>query len=98
MNEHNKRPEKAVIANPFVVLREEFDDLAVLFDPDTGNTFGVNQIGVLVWKHLDGRHSLDDITEIVRESAEAVPLDVTRHIGNFVQAAIDLGLAGYNAK
>jgi len=97
MNEHNKRPEKAVITNPLVVLREEFDDLAVLFDPDTGNTFGVNPIGVLVWKHLDGRHSLDDIAEIVRESAETVPLGVTSHIGNFVQAVVDLGLAGYTA-
>jgi len=98
MNEHNKHNKKAVIANPLVVLREEFDDGAILFDPETGNTFGVNPIGVLVWKHLDGRHSLDDIAEIVRVKAEAVPSDVISHIGNFVQAAIDLGLAGYEVK
>ena len=97
MNKHNKHPEKAVIANPLLVLREEFDEGAILFDPETGHTFGVNQIGVLVWKHLDGRHSLDDIAEIVRESATTVPLGVTSHIGNFVQAVIDLGLAGYTA-
>jgi SynChlorMet cassette protein ScmD len=92
MNKHNK---KAVIANPLVILREEFDDRAVLFDPETGNTYGVNPIGVLVWKHLDGHHHLDDIAEIVCERAEAVPSDVASHIENFLKAAVDLGLAGY---
>ena len=95
MNEHNK---KGVIANPLVILREEFDDGAILFDPETGNTFGVNPIGVLVWKHLDGHHAINDIAEIVCERAEAVPSDVTSHIENFVQAAVDLGLAGYEVK
>ncbi|MCX5829536.1 MAG: SynChlorMet cassette protein ScmD [Deltaproteobacteria bacterium] len=95
MNEHNK---KGVIANPMVILREEFDDRAILFDPETGNTFGVNPIGVLVWKHLDGRHSIDDIAVIVFEKADAVPSDVTTHIENFLQVAVDLGLAGYGVK
>jgi len=95
MNEHNK---KGAIANPVVVLREEFDDRAILFDPETGNTFGINLIGVLVWKNLDGRHSIDEIAKIVCERAEAVPSDVTSHIENFVQAAVDLGLVGYEVK
>ena len=30
------------VANSLVVLREEFDDWAVLFDPDTGSGFGIN--------------------------------------------------------
>ena len=95
MNEHNK---KAIIASPLIILREEFDDRAVLFDPETGKTFGINPIGVLVWKHLDGRHNLDDIADIVCERAEAVPADVISHIENFVQTAVDLGLAGYKVK
>jgi SynChlorMet cassette protein ScmD len=95
MNEHNK---KGVIANPLVMLREEFDNRAILFDPETGNTFGVNPIGVLVWKHLDGLHSIDEIAEIVLEKAEAVPPNVTSHIENFLKAAVDLGLAGYEVK
>jgi len=95
MNEHNK---KSVFANHLVVLREEFDDRAILFDPETGNTFGVNPIGVLVWKNLDGRHSTDEIADIICERAEAVPSDVISHIENFVQAAIDLGLASYGNK
>jgi hypothetical protein len=29
--------QKNPIANPLIVLREEFDDWAILFDPDTGS-------------------------------------------------------------
>ncbi len=95
MNQYNKR---GVIANPLVILREEFDDRAILFDPETGNTFGVNPIGVLVWKQFDGLHSIDDIADIVCESAEAVPSEVISHINNFVKTAVDLGLASYDVK
>jgi len=89
---------KIIIANPLVILREEFDDRAILFDPETGNTFGVNPIGVLVWKQLDGLHSINDIADIISEKAEAVPSEVASHITNFVKTAIDLGLANYKIK
>jgi SynChlorMet cassette protein ScmD len=86
-----------VKANPLVILREEFDDWAILFDPDTGNAFGINPIGVLIWKLLDGRHSLEDITEKIRESAEEIPADVTDHVRDFAGAAVEHGLAGHEA-
>ena len=38
------------IANPLAVLREEFDNWAILFDPATGNAFGLNPVGVLLRK------------------------------------------------
>ena len=43
---HTDKP----IANPLIVLREEFDDWAILFDPDSGDAFGLNPIGVHIWK------------------------------------------------
>ena len=43
------------LANPSLVLREEFDDWAVLFDPDTGDSFGLNPVSVFIFKRLDGR-------------------------------------------
>jgi SynChlorMet cassette protein ScmD len=46
---------------PDIVLREEFDDWAVLFDPDTGKTCGLSPTGVFIWKQLDGTKSKDDI-------------------------------------
>jgi len=94
----NSRNKEEVIANPLVMLREEFDDQAILFDPETGHTFAINPIGVLIWKHFDGRYNLDDIAVIVRERTEAAPSDVISHIVNFVEAVVDLGLARYKVK
>ena len=91
----NENAEKNVTANPLIVLREEFDDWAILFDPDTGNTFGLNPIGVLIWKRLDGHHTLDEITEKIREAAEDAPSDATSHVQDFVRNAVRLGLVSY---
>ena len=91
----NENAEKNVIANPLIVLREEFDDWAILFDPDTGNTFGLNPTGVLIWKHLDGHHTLDEITEKIREAAEDAPSDATGHVQDFIRNVVRLGLVSY---
>ncbi|HOK07031.1 MAG TPA: SynChlorMet cassette protein ScmD [Syntrophales bacterium] len=87
--------ERIPIANPAVVLREEFDDWAIVFDPDTGQAFGLNPIGVMVWKSLDGKGSVAAIARRIREEAEGVPEDVEEHIRTFMEAAVRLGLAGY---
>ena len=87
--------EKPII-NPLVVLREEFDDWAVLFDPDTGRGFGLNPTGAYLWKLLDGGHSLDALLQKLRAHAEDVPEGVSEHIGAFVDALVAEGLAGFD--
>ena len=90
--------QKNPIANPLIVLREEFDDWAILFDPDTGNAFGLNPTGVFIWKHLDGKHGLKDIVEKLRENAEDVPEEAKDHLKEFVDDLVKQGLAGYEIK
>lgn len=87
--------EKCVIVNPLIVLREEFDDGALLFDPETGATYGINPIGVLVWKHLDGCRTVDELAGIVCASFDAVPAAAADHIRDFLKTAVALGLAGF---
>ena len=72
-------PHDKPIANPLVVLREEFDDWAILFDPDTGNAFGLNPTGVYLWKLLDGEHSIDEMLQSLRQEAEEVPEEAGDH-------------------
>ena len=86
------------IANPIVVLREEFDDWAILFDPDTGNAFGLNPVGVFIWKLLDGNHSPADIIKGLREVAEGVPGEADEHLNEFLQELVKKGLAGYEVQ
>ena len=56
------------LADPYVVLREEFDDWAILFNCDTGRGFGLSPTGVYVWKLLDGEHTTDDLLKEILAS------------------------------
>lgn len=82
-----------ITADPLIVLREEFDDWALLFNPDTGNTFALNPLGVFIWKLLDGKQTMSEITERIRETAEDVPPEVERQVEDFVRDIVRLGLA-----
>ena len=83
------------ISNPVVVLREEFDDWAVLFNPDTARAVGLNPIGVEIWKHLDGEHRLEDLLVIVQGHYTDVPADALQDICNFTQSLAEGGFVGY---
>ncbi len=86
------------IANPHVVLREEFDDWAVLFNPDADlgyAGFGLNPTGVHLWKLLDGEHALDDLVDEIARFSESVPEESRDHIRAFVDTLALKGLAAY---
>ena len=82
------------IANPLVVFRDDFDDCAVLFDPDTGNSFGLNPVGTLIWKKLDGKHTVEDIVLELRNSCDEVPAEAREHVAQLINELIEKGLAG----
>jgi len=86
------------VANPLVVLREEFDDWAILFDPESGNGFGLNPLGVFIWKRLEGRHTIQDILKEVRENCENVPKEAKEHIEEFIQNLVEHGFVEYEAQ
>ena len=83
------------VANALVVLREEFDDWAVLFDPDSGKGFGLNPVSVFIWKHLDGKHTLANIVAELLENCENVPDDAEESVRAFIEVLVERGLAGY---
>jgi len=83
------------LANPHVLLREEFDDWAVLYDPDTGLGFGLSPTGVHLWKLLDGEHSIDEMLKVLHREFQEVPQEASTHIGAFVEEATSQGLATY---
>ena len=82
------------IANPVVVLREEFDDWAVLFNPDTAGAMGTNPVGVAVWKRMDGKRSIADIVAEIRNSFGDTPDATPEEIAAFVDALAENGFAG----
>jgi SynChlorMet cassette protein ScmD len=83
------------IANPLLVLREEFDDWAVLFDPDTGDSFGLNPVSVFIWKHLDGNHTAEDILKALRSECQDAPEDAETFVKEFIDDLLEKGLVGF---
>ena len=83
------------VANPLLVLREEFDDWAVLFDPDSGEAFGLNPVGVFIWKRLDGLHTEEDILRELTEECESISEDAAAHVTEFIEDLVSRGFAGY---
>ncbi len=80
--------------NPNLVLREEDDDCALLFDPDRGSVQMLNRTAVEIWKRLDGQRSLkeilsslDDLFADVDEAAQEQVLQLARSLA-------DLGAVG----
>ncbi len=83
------------IANRQIVLREEFDDWALLFDPDSGEAFGLNPVAVFIWKRLDGSQTLASILEDLKERCEDVPADAGLHLEEFIKEMANRGFVGY---
>lgn len=83
------------IANSMVVFREEFDDWAVLFDPDSNETFGLNPVSAFIWKKLDGKHNKESILKALKEECEDIPADASQHIDEFLADMEKLGLIGF---
>ena len=82
------------IANPIVVLREEFDDWAILFNPDTADVVGTNPVGVAVWKRMDGKRNLKEIVAEIKNSFDDAPEAAFEEIAAFVDTLAEKGFVG----
>lgn len=86
------------IANPMAVLREEFDDWAVLFNPETADAVGINPVGVAVWRLMDGQHSMSEIVASVGQQFANVPGCASEEIQSFIGNLAEQGFVGYEVE
>lgn len=52
------------------VLWRELDGEAILLDPQEGCSYNLNAVGTLIWKMLDGTHSINEIVSAICEKYE----------------------------
>ena len=83
------------IVNPVVVLRKEFDDWAVLFNPDTAEAVGINPVGVAIWELLAADCSLLDIVDNIKENFANVPGSAADEIQTFINDLTERGFIGF---
>jgi len=71
--------------NPLVVYQEEFDQSALLFRPDTGESFMLNQTASFLWKELmkgkDEREALDALRAACEDG---LPPAAEQEISSFI--------------
>ena len=79
------------IANPCVVLRNEFEDWAVLINRDSAHAVGINHVGVVVWKLMDGQHSLDEIVAEAGRHFVDPPDTACKQISAFIETLTERG-------
>ena len=84
--------ETKIISRPSLVLREESDNWALLFDPDTGGSLGLNPVSVLIWKNLDGKNTINHLLSKVHESCIDVPGQVEEDVLKFIKDLLKRGL------
>jgi len=89
---------KKPIGNPTVVLREEFDDWAILFNPDTADAVGTNPVGVAVWKLMDGRRTVNEIVAEIKDQFAEVPDAAAKDVLAFIKDLSQRGFVGYELK
>lgn len=81
-------------ANPVVVLREEADDWAILFNPDTSDAIGINPVGVEIWKLLDGSTDMKTVSDTLTERFQDIPGTAGEEVLEFVGELMELGFVG----
>lgn len=89
--------DRKLTANQAIVFREEDDNWAILFNPDTGDTFALNPISVYIWKCLDGEHSVEDVVRKLRQDCIDMPDDAADHIREFLNELVEQGYAAYES-
>lgn len=86
------------ITNPVARSREEFDDWAVLFNPDTAEAVGINRVGVAIWRLMEGSRAVADPAAGVRDHFSAVPDGVVDDVHKSVADLAQRAFVGYESE
>ena len=69
-----------MLARNASVLWRELDGEAILLDPQAGCSYNLNPVGTLIWKLLDGQHSVEDIVAAICETFEVEPEQASQDV------------------
>ena len=83
------------LKNPEVVLREETEQGALLYNPDNNAIKILNGTGVFIWKMCDGKHDPESIAQAVQEQYTDVPAaEVVEQVKAFIEEMKAVELIG----
>jgi SynChlorMet cassette protein ScmD len=84
-----------LLRNPDVVLREEDEDGALLFNPDTNQVRVLNATAVFLWHLCDGSKGVPDMVAALKTQFEGVPeKEAEDHVKSFMDDMTANGFIG----
>ncbi|MCK5132536.1 MAG: SynChlorMet cassette protein ScmD [Candidatus Sabulitectum sp.] len=89
---------KRLQTNSDFVFRKEYDDWAILFNPNTSDTYGLNPIGIFIYKLLDTNHSVGEIVNLLQSNCKNVPPDAEGIVDTFLEDLVAKGIAQYRGQ
>jgi hypothetical protein len=83
------------VRNPDVVLREEDEEGALLYNPDTDQIRVLNGTGLFIWKSCDGGRDVAGLAEAMMQTFAGAPEEkVAAQVCAFVEEMAAAGFLG----
>ena len=83
------------IRNPDVVLHEEDEDGALVFNPDNDQVKVLNRTGFFIWNLCDGKHEMDGmIIALINSFDGTTDHQVSRQVASFIDEMVKSGFIG----
>ena len=81
-------------SNPVISFKDEGDEGAVLYNPDSDKVVIINAVGTAIWQFIEQPRTADEIVSMLVDSFSGVKTDkahedLTRFIGGFEEGFID---------
>jgi Coenzyme PQQ synthesis protein D (PqqD) len=61
-------------------------DGGVLLHLESGEYHGINEVGCLIWEHLDGERTVDAVAVAIRDGIEDPPSDLVDEVISFLES------------
>ena len=87
--------DKLIVAD--TVFAQMVDDEMVLLDTESGEYFGLDGTGAVIWQHMGENESLREVYEAMLEMYDVKPEQLENDIITFVQKLLDAGLVQLQA-
>lgn len=76
---------------------DELDGELLIFDPESGRIVQVNETAALIWQLCDGRHSLQELGDVLAEAYPEAAEAVRQDIPVIVQQLVELRVLRWQA-
>jgi hypothetical protein len=74
------------------VTAADFEGEVVAYSPKSTKGYHLNATAAWVWKHCDGKHSVDDLAALMREEFDCAQADVPSDIEKTLRELLASGL------